>query len=174
MKNKNIGLLIISLICPIIGIILYILYKKDKNKSSYILKGTIFGLCIYSVFVLYFSTHSTDYFERDVERWQRDVRAGNTVVTVIGASYCEHCQAYKPVINVLANKHHINLYFYEIDTLSEEDQNKLTNTFPIGDYTGNVPYTFIMRNGEFVASNEGYGEELAIVNFFIENGIIKN
>ena len=174
MKNKGIIILIISLICPIIGIILYFVFRKDNNKKKSAIKGTIVGICIYAIGLLYFSTHSTDYFNRDLERWQRDVRAGNTVVTVIGASYCEHCQAYKPVVTALANKKNINLYFYEIDTLSEEDQSKLTDTFVLPTYEGKVPYTFIMRNGEFVDSYEGFQDQATIVAFFLENGIIKN
>ena len=174
MKKSGIILLIISLICPIIGIILYFIYKKDKQKKSNILKGIVVGVCIYSIGLLYFSTHSTDYFNRDISRWQKDVRAGNTVVTVIGASYCEHCQEYKPVIKKLANKNHINLYFYEIDTLSESEQDKLTTTFALPTYEGRVPYTFIMQNGQFVDSYEGYQSQSEVVAFLLQHGIIKN
>ena len=174
MKNKNIILFIISLICPVIGIILYIIFRKDNNKKKSAIKGTVVGLCIYGIIVLYISTHSTDYFNRDINRWQKDVRAGNTVVTVIGASYCEHCQAYKPVVQALANKHNINLYFYEIDTLSETDQDKLTSSFDLPDYEGRVPYTFVMRDGQFVKSYEGFQDQSQISAFFLETGVIKN
>lgn len=174
MKNKNTILWIISLICPIIGIILLIVYKKDKDKRKSAIKGTIAGICIYSVVLLYFATHSTDYFNRDLNEWQKDVRSGNTVVTVIAASYCEHCHEYKPVINALANKHNINLYFYEIDTLSESDQDILTSTFEIPTYQGRVPFTFIMNDGAFVDSYEGFQTQAEIVAFFLETGIIRN
>ena len=174
MKTKGIIIFIISLICPVIGIILYIIFKKDNDKKKNALKGLILGLCIYSVALLYFATHSTDYFNRDVKKWQDDVKSGNTVVTVIGASYCEHCQAYKPVIQALANKNHINLYFYEIDTLSEEDQTTLTTTFELPTYEGKVPYTFIMKDGQFLNSDEGFQDQSTTVAFLMENGIIKN
>lgn len=174
MKKSGIILLIISLVCPIIGIILYFIYKNDKQKKSSILKGIVVGICIYSIGLLYFSTHSTDYFNRDLNRWQKDVRAGNTVVTVIGASYCEHCQEYKPVIKKLANKNNIDLYFYEIDTLSESDQETLTTTFNLPTYEGRVPYTFIMNNGQFVDSYEGFQSEAEIAAFLLQHGIIKN
>ena len=145
-----------------------------KNKKNNILKIIVVVAFVLSIGVLYYSTHSTDYFNRDINRWKNDVSAGNTVVTVIGASYCEHCQEYKPVINKLANKNHIDLYFYEIDTLSEADQDKLTNTFNLPDYQGKVPYTFIMQRGQFVDSYEGYQSEAEIVAFLLQNGIIKN
>jgi len=174
MKVKNAILWIISMICPIIGIILYIIFKKDKNKSQNIMNGIIVGFCIYSIFILYFSTHSIDYFNRNISDWEKDVKSGNTVVTVIGASYCEHCQEYKPVIKALANKNRINLYFYEIDTLSEEDQDKLQHTFELQNYEGRVPYTFIMKDGKFVNSTEGFQSKEDTVAFLLENGIIKN
>ena len=173
MKKRGILLWIISLICPIIGIILFIIFRNDKDKKKSVLRGTILGVCVYAVIMLYIATHSTDYLNRDLERWQRDVRAGNTVVTVIGASYCEHCQEYKPVITALANKHHIDLYFYEIDTLSEEDSNTLTSSFETT-FEGRVPYTFIMSDGLFIDSYEGYQSQAEISAFLLQYGIIKN
>ena len=172
--KKKLLLWIISLICPVIGLILYFIFKKDKEKSKSIIKGSILGLCVYSIVILYFSTHSTNYFDRSVDEWQKDIESGKPVVTVLGASFCQHCQEYKPVIAKIANKNNINLYFYEIDTLPEKDQQRLTTTYNLPDFEDRVPYTFIMKDKTFVASNEGFSNEQSTITFLRENGIIKN
>ena len=64
------------------------------------------------------------------------------------------------------------LYFYEIDTLSEEDENKLLNSFELVNYQGKVPYTVIFKDGQSIASHEGYESEAAIYQFLLENGAI--
>ena len=174
MKIKKYVFGIISLICPIIGLILYFIFKKDNESKKSIVSGSIIGLCIYSCLLLYLSTHQIDYFDRSIDSWEKDVKSGNTVVTVFAASFCEHCHEYRPVIKGLADQNHINLYFYEIDTLPEEDQKRLEETFPIQNYTGSVPYTFIMDGGQFVDSYVGYSNESAIRNFLLQYGIIKN
>ena len=173
MKKLAILWWILGLICPPIGIVLYFVFKKkDKEKSNNLIKGSIFGLCVYSLFILYLGTHSSDYFNRTVDEWYKDVSSNNTVVTVIGASYCSHCQEYKPHIKTLADKNNLNLYFYEIDTLSEEDENKLLNSFELVNYQGKVPYTVIFKDGQSIASHEGYESESAIYQFLLENGAI--
>ncbi len=171
--NKNIFWWILGLLCPPIGIILYFVWKKtDKAKSSNLIKGSIVGICIIGVILLFFVTNSKDYLKRDVNEWYEDVKSNNTVITVIGASYCGHCQEYKPYITTLADKHKLNLYFYEIDTLSEEDNNKLTTSFDLIDYQGSVPFTIIFKNGQAVATHEGYESSIMLYDFFKENGIV--
>ena len=173
MKKKNLFLWVVSLLIPVIGIILYFVLKNKDSKSS-VIKGSILGICIYSILFLYLATHGIDYFNRSIDEWYDDIKSGNTVVTVLGASYCEHCQAYKPVIQKIASKNKINLYFYEVDLLSEEDEKRLTDSFYIGEYDESVPYTFIMDKGSYVAYHSGYQFESDITSFLWENGLIKN
>lgn len=174
MKKKEIFIWIISLIIPVIGIVLYFVFKnKDKKLKSSAVKGCIVGFSIYSIFILYIATHGTNYINRNIDEWYEDVNSGKLVVTIFGASYCQHCQAYKPVIQKLARKNNIDLYFYEMDTLSEEDNERLNNSFNVGEYDG-YPYTFIMKNKELVDSYVGYQFESDIVTFLSQYMTIKN
>jgi len=172
MKKNNILFWILGFIFPIVGIILFFIFKnKDKSKSNSAIKGSIVSFCIAGIIVLFIATHPE---EKTVDDWYNDVSSGNTVLTVIGASFCNHCQEYKPVIKKIAKKNNIDLYFFEIDMLSESDQDKLTNSFKLDGYDGSVPYTFIMKNGTFVAQNTGYQYESLITTFLFENGLIKD
>lgn len=174
MKKKEIFIWIISLIIPVVGIILYFVFKKkDKKLKSSAVKGSVLGLSIYAIVFLYIATHGPNYFNRSIDEWYEDVNSGSLVVTVFGASYCEHCQAYKPVIQKLARKNNINLYFYEMDTLSKEDNERLNNSFNVGEYDG-YPYTFIMKDKEYVDGTIGYLFESEVVQFLNQHNLIKN
>ena len=166
---------LLGLLLPPVGIVLYFVWKNNsKKKANSVLKGTILGFCIYSIFILYYSTHQSDYFNRSVDTWYRDVAKKNTVVTVIGASYCQHCQEYKPHIKSLADKKNINLYFYEVDKLESEDESKLLDSYDLINYEGRVPFTVIFKDGKAIATHEGFEGEEMMYQFFVENGVIKN
>ena len=173
--NKSYYWWILGLICPVVGIILYFIWKKnDKKKASNILMGTIIGFIIVAITFLYFSTNRKDYFNRTVQSWYQDVSSGNSVVTVIGASYCSHCQEYKPNAKVLADTYNLNLYFYEVDTLSEIDKDTILNSFELTGYNGSVPYTAVFNDGKVVNYHEGFENSDVLLNFFKESGVIKN
>lgn len=174
-KNKPNLWWIVGLIFPLIGIVLYFVWKANhKEKAKSILVGSIISLFLNACTFLYFSTHQNDYFNKSVDSWYQDVSSGNTVVTVVGASYCGHCQEYKPIAKLLADKHKLNLYFYEIDELDEADSNKIQTSFELTGYSGAVPYTAIFKDGQVVDYHEGFESEAVLTDFFKNNGLIKN
>ena len=176
MKNKNINtlLLFLGILLPPVGIIMYFINrKKDKSLSKILLIGTIIGLIIY-LFVALIVFTKTPEDKRTVNDWHTDVNKGGIVVTVIGASYCSHCQEYKPVIRNLSKKYGFNLYFFESDILGKEDQDILYNTFELPNFEGYVPYTVIIKDGSPLISTTGFANKEATVNFLKENGVIKN
>ena len=175
MNNNKKGLWwLIGLIFPVIGIVLYFVWKKNyKQRAKSVLVGSIISIVLCSLGLLYYSTHPRDYFNRDVSEWFNDISKGNTVVTVIGASYCSHCQEYKPVVKLMANKYDMNLYFYELDEMEEEDADVIKNSFELTGYSGSVPYTAIFKNGAVVDYHEGYESEAVLKDFFKTNGVIK-
>ena len=118
-----------------------------------------------------------NYKERNVDDWYNDIMNKKEVLTVYGASYCSHCQEYYPVISKIANKYNINLYFFEVDTLNKENSeayDKLMNSFEISDYDGSVPFTYIMRDGQYVTSTTGFANRDLTMNFLKENKVIEN
>ena len=172
--NNNIIWWILGLVLPPLGIIMYFINrKKDKGKSKQLLTGSIIGLIIYLVVILCLATKVPED-NRSVSDWHTDVNKGGVVVTVIGASYCTHCQEYKPVIKALSKKYGFNLYFIESDTLSEEDQNILYNTFELPNFEGYVPYTVIIKDGKPLTSTTGFANRETTIDFLKENGVIKN
>ena len=115
---------------------------------------------------------SEDIESKTTDRWVQETKEGK-VVTVVGLTTCSHCQAYKPNIISLAKKKGFNLYFFELDTLSEEDRKIVMDTYSL-DYEGSVPYTFIMDKGSFISSKTGYSSMTSIESFLKDNGILEN
>lgn len=175
-KSKNISFVwwILGLVLPPLGIVLYFMNrKKDKVKSKQLISGSIIGLLIYLlVFVVLSSKLPED--NRNLNSWRTDINKGEYVVTVIGASYCSHCQEYKPVIKALANKYGFNLYFYESDILSDDEQSILYDTFELPDFEGYVPYTIIFKDGKPLKTTTGFANKDTTIEFLKENGVIKN
>lgn len=175
MKKKTQYWWLLGLFIPVVGLILYFVWNnKSKDKANNILIGTIIGFCISGFIFLYYSQRLSKYENRTIEEWKEDINSGNEVVTIFGASYCSHCKEYKPVIFKLANENNINLYFFEIDTKSDNEKNELVNTFEIGNFEGDVPYTFIYKDKEFVVSDIGFSDEQTTIEFLKEYGVIKN
>ncbi len=166
---------ILGLIIPIIGFILYFIYRKnDKKLSLNILKFSIIGFCIYCIILLAFSQKNNYVQEPIVDNWYKDVKSGEQVVTIIGTTFCPHCQEYKPVITALAKKYKFKLYFFESDILSKEDLDKLVNTYDLVDFDDYVPFTFIIKNDKYVTGKAGFANKESSIDYLKEFGVIKN
>ena len=173
--KKNNYLWIVGLLLPLVGLILiFTVFRKNKDAKSNLLVGVIVGFCLSAFALLAFSQRYSPYIVRSVDEWYKDVSSGNTVVTVFGASYCSHCKEYKPVLFKIAKKYDLNLYYFQVDTMDQNDFNKLTTSFEIKDYTGSVPFTFVMKKGEYVGYDVGFQDEETTIEFFKNQGLIKN
>ena len=92
-----------------------------------------------------------------LKEWKDDINNGREVITVIASSGCPHCKEYKPVITDIANKYNIKLYFFEVDLLSESDKDILINIDSDKfSYAGSVPFTFVIRNNEYIGDTVGF------------------
>ena len=146
-------------------------------KKSHIILIVFLVVFLLGIVVISLNSQTPDYKNRSVDDWYNDVMSGKEVITVYGASYCSHCQDYYPVITKLAKKYDLNLYFFEVDTLSKEDPDAydvLMNSFEITDYKESVPFTYIMKYKEYKAYTEGYLSREYTLNFLKDNGVIKD
>ena len=143
-----------------------------KNKKLTIISVIAF-IFLFSLLV-FLLNNQNNVEEADVNKWLKKAKTGTPIVTVIGSSTCSHCQEYKPVISSLSNKYKFKLFFFEVDTLSEEDKDILYNTYDLEDFDGHIPYTFILKDNKFVTSQTGYANRDSVVDFLKENEIIEN
>lgn len=109
----------------------------------------------------------------DVSSWKEETSADKPVVTVLALSTCGYCQNYQPVIEKLQEEYDFVLYWYEIDGVSDADYSTLMSTYELKNYEGSVPYTFITKDGEFVADTIGGMEEATTLKFLKDNEVIE-
>ncbi len=150
--------------------------KKMLEKNG--VKIFIGLIIVIFAFVVMFSEEKTTTEEVDnseeLVSWSEKTQEDSYVVTVMALTTCGYCQAYKPVIKALQEEYGFTLYWFEIDTLSEEDYNTLSTTYELENYEGSVPYTFIMKNGEFITDNVGALDTEATLEFLTTNNVIED
>lgn len=176
-KNDNyIIWWIIGLLLPFVGIVLYFIWKnKKKTVSKKLLTSSIIGFCIYSlIFLIFFGRSNENIGNGTIEEWYSDVTSGKEVVTVIGTSFCPHCQEYKPVIKALASKYKFRLYFFEFDTLPEEEKSILEGTYELKDFGDNVPFTFVINNNKYVSGTTGFSSREDSIEYLKGVKVIEN
>lgn len=100
--------------------------------------------------------------EFNKDEWLKLTKSDTYVINVIAASWCPHCQNFKPVITEVAEKTKTKLFFIEVDKLksmvpegAEDYIDVFTTTYELKDYNGGVPYMFVTRNGKVVAEHSG-------------------
>ena len=173
------------------GIILYFVWKnKRKQDALKAGKAGLTALCIWLFIGMSFiltdkgdnnaQNDSTELKTVDVKlasdtikNWYNDLNSGAGVVTVIASSTCPHCKNYKPVITEVCEKENIKLYFFESDELSEDDYTILTNSINLKNYEGYVPYTFIVKDRNFVLDHTGEQDETSTRDMLKEAGLLE-
>ena len=194
-KNVNLGWLwvLIGIVLPPVGIILYFVWKnKRKEDALKAGKAGLVALCIWAFIGISFilsdggsnnnqNTGGTELKTVDVslasdtiKKWYNDLDSGAGVVTVIASSTCPHCKNYKPIITDICEKEKIKLYFFESDQLSQDDYTILTNSINLQNYEGYVPYTFIVKDRNFVLDHTGEQDEASTRNMLTETGLLAN
>lgn len=178
-KNKFKSWWIIGLIVPFIGLIIYYCNKNmDKDTKSNLMTGTIigFGLWLFIALSFLISVNGPEPVESKeylVSEWLVDAEGEEPVVTIMGMTTCGYCQQYKPVIESLAEEYGFKLYFFETDALSSEDAYIVESTYELDEFQNQVPFTFIVQDGEVISQNTGYKDQNEVVKFLTQNGVIK-
>lgn len=194
-KNTNLGWLWIltGLVLPPVGVILYFVWKnKRKEDALKAGKAGLAALCIWAFVGISFilsdgennnevnkggtelKTVDVSLASDTIKNWYNDLNSGAGVVTVIASSTCPHCQNYKPIITEICEKEKIKLYFFESDQLSQDDYTILTNSINLQNYEGYVPYTFIVKDRNFVLDHTGEQDEASTRNMLAKAALLSN
>lgn len=180
---------LLGLILPPVGLILYLIWKKDRKQSAKSAGvGALIAAIIWAFVGLSFlldgknvakgpntlQLQNVKNSSEEIQNWYNDVSSGDYVVTILASSSCPHCKAYKPVITEVAEKEKFKMYFFEGDQLSNSDYKILTSSFELTNYEGSVPYTFIVHDKEFVSDTVGFKDEETTINYLINSGVLEN
>lgn len=167
---------IVGFIFPIIGIFLYIMWKNNrKEDAKSVGTGTLISVIAWMFVGMSFlvNTKGEPKVVQTVQAWHEDYENGETFVTVLAMSTCQHCQNLKPIIKASSSRYGYKLYFFEVDKLSEDDYNTLTTTIPLDTYEGYVPYVFSVVNKKLTNSTTGEMPDEDLTDFLKKGKIIE-
>lgn len=122
------------------------------------------------------STNEKDYnfinINSNYNEWYNKTKEDKYVITILGSSQCDFCNNFKPIIEKVANDKEIELYFYYVDIIDQDEAEKLKTTYD-SNYTGVVPHMFITKNGNIVTNYTGEMTEKELLDFLKLNLIIE-
>lgn len=107
-----------------------------------------------------------------INNWLTDTKSDEYVVTVLAQTWCPHCNSYKPTMEEVNNEYNFKLYWVDLDLLTKTDYNTIKSTYELSHYTG-TPYTFVVKNGEFISFNVGNKTKEDLINYLKASGVIE-
>ena len=79
-------------------------------------------------------------YKEVIEKIEND----ESFILVISQTECSHCNSYKPKIEKVANNHKLNIYYIDVDLLSDEDYDSFKSYISFD----GTPATVFIKNGE--------------------------
>lgn len=112
------------------------------------------------------------YTEISYNDLKQKVENKEDFILFIGANSCAHCTSYKTTINSIVNNYNVEVYYIDVDNLSEKEDSYLKALAP---YTG-TPTTVFIENGKeksIYSRVEGNMDYEYVVEKFKKNGYIE-
>ncbi len=156
----------------------FISKKLDEAKKDEYVKKYLYGYI--PVDERYYQVLSTG------EEYIKKFNSKDYTVAVFGASDCTFCTKYLPIVNNVAKKYDLNIYYFDKDTYDADEYQKVIDldfTIPgtctqSGEETSlgskfDKPLTVITKKGELVGCIKGYVNEGVLVGKLVETKVIK-
>lgn len=84
------------------------------------------------------------YTEINYDNLKQKVENKEDFILFIGADSCSHCATYKTTLNSIIDEYNVDVYYIDIDKLSQSENSYLNALAP---YTG-TPTTVFIENGK--------------------------
>ena len=90
----------------------------------------------------------------EIKTWYQDTKKDEYVITVLAQTTCSHCHNLQPIMEEVQNENGFKLHWINIDTLSDVDENAVTNIYKLDGFEG-TPHTFVTKNGTLIKEKSG-------------------
>lgn len=108
----------------------------------------------------------------DVSEWVDNTKKDDIMVTVFAQTTCSWCEKFKPVAEEVIKDENVEIYWFDIDNISQEDYASLGKAYSDLKEFG-TPYTIITRNGKKIDEISGYVEKKDLIAKLKKVGVIK-
>lgn len=139
----------------------------NEKKKSILVLVTLFSLIgIIILFGLLGGESSKDIYERFAGKLQGEEAS----LIYIGKTTCPACQSFSPVLEEMKGRYEFEEVYINTDKMSTKYMNQIMADLSLTKV--GTPYLLVVKNGEVVASQEGYDDYDTTFAFLQENGVI--
>lgn len=109
-----------------------------------------------------------------IENWEISHSIYNSpVITVFcDSTFYDRCDQYRGIVNAVRINNNLNIYYFDLGTISVSNRHSLLFGKVATGYNYNVPYTFVMKNYNIVKSINGHMEVEAFESFLKSAGVL--
>lgn len=143
-----------------------------KLKTKIIILCSICFLIIIGVLIINNNQKNTYFKELKYDNVISKITNKESFVLCLSQTTCSHCQAYKPKLSKIAKDNKINIYYLEINLLSEDEDTELKKYI---NYSSTPTTVFIKNGEELTAASRINGDTSSekILKKLKSNGFIK-
>lgn len=143
-----------------------------KEKKIFILALIILFILILTL-VIYNINNKSRLHELTTDKVIEKINNKENFILCISATYCDHCNSYKPKLKKISKKYKIDIYYIDYDKYDSKKQEEFRNYIS---FDGSTPVTIFIHEGEektTVNRINGNVNEKKIIEKFKNNGFIK-
>lgn len=143
----------------------------NKSKKKAIILAIVCLIILVGAIVAESVLGKSYFINLDYEDVMKKIDNKENFVLVLSQTTCNHCASYKPKIEEVANEYKINIYYMEVDLLSDDEKKEFVSHVSFS----STPSTVFISNGiEKTAANRinGDASKDKIIKKLKSNGFI--
>ena len=113
-----------------------------------------------------------DFNDIDVDDYLDLYEGSKNSVVLFASPTCGYCQIAEPILHHIAYQYNLTINHVDVSELSSDESEKLTDSNEYFSQLG-TPALLVVANGEIVDSVNGLVDTDSYVDFFKDNGFIK-
>lgn len=147
--------------------------KKVAEQNGYVPENQLFDFLKEHKFIEEDKKLYLNYI--DYDQYKKLLEKGDKELFVFVQTGCSHCENAKPVLEQIAEEYNMTIHVFNISQFEDEQQQKdFTNSLSYyNEHEWGTPLMLVVENKEVKASKEGFESKDSYINFFKEQGFIK-
>lgn len=105
----------------------------------------------------------------NVSRMKELFSSNDTKIIFVGSLTCPHCTAIKPVINSVVKDLNVTVYYLELSTMTDEENNEYYSINEFLKNNNSIPLVMAVKNNEVIDSFVGEKDSKDIEEFLKKN-----
>ncbi len=105
----------------------------------------------------------------NVSRMKELFSSNDTKIIFVGSLTCPHCTAIKPVINSVVKDLNVTVYYLELSTMTDEENNEYYSINEFLKNNNSIPLVMAVKNNEVIDSFVGEKDSKDVEKFLKKN-----